>query len=100
MPKVSGSYQGVTMQPQFPTYQTAGMLRPTTPVTPPITQPPAPPPVVPPVTPPVITPPTTPTTGGPTTPPVITQPPIPPVEAVPQERVRLVNAMMRSRVEE
>lgn len=97
MPKVSGSYQGVTMQPQFPTYQTAGMLAPApqTPTTP-ITQPPAPPPV----TPPVITPTTTPTTGGPTTPPVITQPPVPPVEAVPQERVRLVNAMMRSRVEE
>lgn len=98
MPKVSGSYQGITMQPQFPTYQTAGMLKPTPPLIP-ITQPPGPTVVTPPVIPPT-TPPTTPTTGGPTTPPVITQPPVPPVEAVPQERVRLVNAMMRSRVEE
>jgi hypothetical protein len=28
MPKVQGSYQGFTSQPQFPTYQTAGMLQP------------------------------------------------------------------------
>lgn len=94
MPKVQGSYQGITMQPQFPTYQTAGMLQPApqAPVNP-STPPPAPPPQVasnpptPTPTPPVVPPVTNPQT------PII--PPVTSTSEVPLERQRLVDAVLK-----
>lgn len=57
MPKISGSYYGNTIQPQFQTYPTAGMIRPAT-----TTQPVAP--------------------TAPTTPPAPVIPSVPPVTTV------------------
>lgn len=103
MPKVSGSYQGITLQPAYQTYQTAGMLTPSTP------------PVVPtPQTPPVVTPPPAPpppppvdlggvtgTVHGLTSPTVTTNQTTtlqPVISPVPQERQRLVDAVIRRQV--
>jgi hypothetical protein len=88
MPKISGSYHGITAQPQFQTYPTAGMMqiqRQPQPATPPTQQ-------QPPVTP--VTP-TIPTIGSP--PNVLPQFGVSNtgnIEPVSDERGRLIRAIM------
>ena len=68
MPKISGSYYGTMVQPQFQTYQTAGMLAPATTAQP---APPVPPPPVTTQTPVVPTVPTVTTVGTQTNTPLL-----------------------------
>lgn len=84
MPKISGSYHGITAQPQFQTYPTAGMLQiPQQPQTPQVPPTPTPPPT------------TTTPTAPPTLPPVTPLGPVlPGSDTVTPERERLIRSML------
>jgi hypothetical protein len=91
MPKISGSYHGITSQPQFQTYPTAGMLQvPQQPLAPP------PPPPPPPSQVPTGTLPTTPTTQ-PTLPSIAPLGPVlPGADTITPERERLIRSVMNT----
>jgi hypothetical protein len=89
MPKISGSYHGITAQPQFQTYPTAGMMQiPQQPQTP--TAPPPPP-----QSPPGTTLTTQPT--QPTLPPVTPLGPVlPGADIITPERERLIRSVLNT----